>query len=68
MVEQISFDNIVLETDSPYLSPEPYRGKKNSSKNIPVIAEEIAKIKGVTLQKVEEETTKNAKKIFKIKE
>lgn len=68
VVEQISFDNIVLETDSPYLSPEPYRGKKNSSKNIPVIAEEIAKIKGVTLQKVEEETTKNVKKIFKIKE
>jgi len=64
VIEKISLDHIVLETDSPYLSPEPFRGKQNSSKNIPIIAKKIAAIKGVSLEEVEEITTRNACCLF----
>ena len=60
VVKEISLNNILLETDSPYLSPEPLRGKINSPKNIPLIAEKIAEIKNIDVEKVLEITTKNA--------
>lgn len=64
VVEQIPLTSIVLETDSPYLSPEPYRGKINESSNIPVIAEKIAFIKKVSIEEVRDTTTKNARLLF----
>ena len=64
VVENISLEDIVLETDSPYLSPEPFRGKKNSPKNIPIIAKKIAQIKNVDASKVMEITTKNCLDLF----
>ena len=64
VVEQISLESIVLETDSPYLSPEPNRGKVNESSNIPLIAEKIATIKNVSIEEVAEITTDNAIKLF----
>lgn len=64
VVKEISLSNIVLETDSPYLSPEPYRGRENSSKNIKIIAQKIAEIKGTTLNEVMEITTKNSNELF----
>ena len=64
VVEAIGIDNILLETDSPYLSPEPFRGEKNSSKNIPLIAQKIAEICGVSIEKVASETTENACVMF----
>lgn len=67
VIENISLDNIVLETDSPYLSPEPYRGKKNSSKYIPIIAQKVADIKGVSLNYVKDITGRNANKVFDLK-
>ncbi len=63
-VTKIPLDSIVLETDSPYLTPVPYRGEKNSSKYIPFIAEKIANCKNVSLKQVAEITTSNAKYIF----
>ena len=63
-VEWIPMERILLETDSPYLSPEPNRGKRNSSLNLPYIAEEIAKIKGITYEEVVEITGKNADRLF----
>ena len=60
----IGLNNIILETDSPYLTPVPYRGEKNSSKYIPFIAEKIANCKNVSLKQVAEITTSNAKYIF----
>lgn len=66
VIKEISIDNIILETDSPYLAPTPHRGEQNSPKYIPLIAEEISKIKDMSLEEVMEKTTKNAKKIFKI--
>jgi len=64
VVKQVSLDHIVLETDSPYLAPVPYRGKRNESGYIPLIARTIADIKGVELAEVERITTTNAEKIF----
>ena len=64
VVEQIPLDSIVLETDSPYLSPEPNRGKVNESSNIPFIAGSIARIKNVSIEEVAKITTLNACKLF----
>lgn len=64
VIEAISLDSVVLETDSPYLAPEPNRDKINESKNIPFIAEKIASIKGVSLKEVAEITTRNAVLLF----
>ncbi len=64
VVRNIDLSYILLETDSPYLSPEPYRGNKNDPSNIPVIAECIASIKDVTNVDVARVTTSNAEGIF----
>lgn len=64
VVEKIPLSSIVLETDSPYLTPEPHRGEMNESKYIPLIAEKIAQIKGISLSEVEKITTDNAKRVF----
>jgi TatD DNase family protein len=66
VVKNISLNNIILETDSPYLTPVPYRGKRNESAYIKDIAEAIAIIKNVSLLEVADITTKNAKQLFKI--
>jgi TatD DNase family protein len=62
----ISLDDIVLETDSPYMAPTPNRGKRNSSLNIPYIAEKLAEIKGVSVDEVYQRTMNNAKEIYRI--
>ena len=66
-VKYIPLESLVLETDSPYLSPVPNRGKRNSSLNLCHIAEKIAEIKGVSTELVIETTTENAKKFYNIK-
>lgn len=63
-VEQIPLTRILLETDCPYMAPEPYRGKRNDSTKIPYIAAEIAKLKGITEQEVIEVTNLNARNLF----
>lgn len=65
-VEKTPLGNILLETDCPYLSPEPLRGKRNLPVNVKIIAQKVADIKGVSVDEVEEATTNNAKKLFKI--
>lgn len=67
VVEKIGLPNIVLETDSPYLAPVPYRGKQNSSKYVPVIAQKIADILGLPLEEVASVTTSNACELFDLK-
>ena len=66
VVEAVPLDRILLETDSPYLAPEPNRGKRNTSLNIPYIAEQIAAIKGVPYEEVVAVTNANARKLFHI--
>ena len=65
-VKKIPLDRIVLETDSPYLTPVPYRGKRNDSSYLPVIAEKIASLQGVDIERVAEQTTLNAKTLFNL--
>lgn len=66
VVEYIPLESILLETDCPYLSPVPNRGKRNSSLNLVYVAKEIARIKGVSYEEVVEVTRKNAKKMYSI--
>lgn len=64
VIQEIGLNNILLETDSPYLTPEPYRGKKNSSKYIPLIAKKISEILDVDISKVSCITLKNTCALF----
>ena len=66
VVEFLPIEAIVLETDSPYLAPVPNRGKRNSSLNLPYVAQEIAKIKGMDTEKVIEVTRENARKVYRM--
>ena len=66
VIERIDLKDIVLETDSPFLSPEPYRGKKNKPCNVLYVAKRIAEIKNISLEEVINTTTATAKQIFDI--
>ncbi len=67
VVESISLENIVLETDSPYLAPDPYRGNENSPKYIPIIVDKISNAKKISTKEVEKITTYNVFRIFDLK-
>lgn len=64
VVAETPLTSIVLETDCPYLAPVPFRGKRNNSGYIRYVAEEVAKIKGVSVQEVIRQTEENAKKMY----
>ncbi|MBR4173072.1 MAG: TatD family hydrolase [Clostridia bacterium] len=64
--EFVPIDRILLETDCPYLAPEPLRGTKNSSLLLHYVAEKLADIKGISVAEVEKITAENAKKMYKI--
>lgn len=66
VVREIPIERLLLETDSPYLSPEPNRGKQNSPLNLIYIAEKISEIKGISVEEVIEITNKNAKELFNL--
>lgn len=65
VLKEIGLDRVTLETDCPYLSPEPYRGKINEPKNIPLIASKIADVTNNNLKNVENITTQNCYNVFK---
>ena len=62
----IPLDYLLLETDAPYLTPEPYRGKRNEPAYVKYAAEKIAKLRGLSFEEIAEATTKNARKVFNI--
>ena len=66
IIEMIPNDRILIETDSPYLSPEPNRGKRNDSRNLVYIAEKIASVKNISVEEVQKITFENAKKLYNI--
>ena len=66
-VKDIPLEDIVLETDSPWLTPVPFRGKRNESAYLRIIAERLADIMGLTMEEVDRVTTDNAKSLFNIK-
>jgi TatD DNase family protein len=65
-LERIPLEKILLETDAPYLAPVPYRGRRNESSYLPVIAEKVAEVKGLTTQEIAQITTYNAETLFQI--
>ena len=65
-VEAAPMDRIVVETDSPYLAPEPYRGRRNSSANLRLIISRIAEIKGLTAEEVADITYDNAVRMYRL--
>lgn len=65
VLPKISLENIILETDCPYLPPVPNRGKRNEPSYLPLIASHIAAIKGISFEEVAFETTRNANELFK---
>ncbi len=67
-VEYIPMDRIVLETDSPYLAPVPFRGQRNSSLNLPYVVEAVADIKGMTEERVRQSAWENACKLYRVEE
>ena len=64
-LNQIPLTSIVLETDAPYLAPHPHRGKRNNSSYLKIIADKIAKIYDLPLEKIADQTTTNARSVFK---
>lgn len=68
VAKQISLEKLLIETDSPYLSPHPFRGKTNEPARVKLVAEEISRIKGVSYQEIAKQTTRNALALFNIKE
>jgi len=66
VVRQISLKDLLIETDSPYLTPEPFRGKLNEPKYVELVAQKIAEIKNISKEEVVQTTLENAKSIFKI--
>lgn len=67
VAEYVPLEQILIETDCPYLAPAPNRGKRNSSLFLPYIIEEIARIKGVSKELVEDKTCENALKMYRIR-
>jgi len=66
VAKAMPLENLLLETDAPYLSPVPHRGQRNESSYIPLIAQKIAELRGITLEEVATVTTENARRLFSL--
>ena len=67
IIDMVPLDKILIETDSPYLSPEPNRGKRNDSRNVKYMAQKISEVKQIPLEEIAKITYENANRVFKIK-
>ena len=66
VAEKMPLDKLLIETDAPYLTPEPFRGKRNESAHVYYVAEKIAELKGINIKELGQATTANARKLFGI--
>ena len=66
IIQMVPNDKMLIETDSPYLAPEPVRGTRNDPRNVKFVAQKVADVKDMTLEEVAKITYENAKKIFDI--
>ncbi len=67
VAKEVPLEKLLIETDSPYLTPQPHRGKRNEPKNVRYVAETIANLKGISYEKVKNATNQNTKMLFNIK-
>ncbi|MCL2201116.1 MAG: TatD family hydrolase [Oscillospiraceae bacterium] len=67
VIEKMPADRILIETDAPYLTPEPKRGRRNSSLYLPYICEKVAEVRGISLEEAAQITMENGKRFFRIK-
>ena len=67
VAEKIPIDKLLIETDSPYLTPEPLRGKRNDPTNVKYVAKKIAEIRNKNFEEISEKTAENARRLFDIK-
>ena len=67
IINLVPLDKMLIETDSPYLSPEPVRGTRNNSSNVKYMAEKIAKVKNISVEEIAKITYQNAEKIFELR-
>ncbi|MFC0230937.1 TatD family hydrolase [Bhargavaea ullalensis] len=68
VAKEIGLEHLLVETDAPYLAPHPNRGKRNEPSYVPLVAEEIARLKEIPVEEVARKTTENAERIFRLKE
>ncbi|MEB7658657.1 TatD family hydrolase [Mammaliicoccus vitulinus] len=66
VAQHVPLDRLLVETDAPYLSPHPYRGKRNEPARVKLVAEQIAELRGISYEEVCEATTQNAERLFKL--
>lgn len=66
LIRKMPLDKIMIETDSPYMAPEPFRGKRNEPEYVKYVVERVAQVKGMTTEEIGQATTKNAKNLFNI--
>ncbi len=66
LIRKVPEDKLMIETDAPFMTPEPYRGKRNEPVLVKFVAQRMAEIRGVTIEQIAEMTTANAKKLFKV--
>lgn len=66
VAKSVPLDRLLIETDCPYLTPEPHRGKRNDSSYVRLVAQKIAELRGISMEKVAEATTENGKRLFRI--
>ena len=66
IIQMVPMERLLIETDSPYLSPEPLRGRRNDCRNVKYIAQKIADVKNIKIEEVAKMTYQNAEKIFEI--
>ncbi|MBI5975565.1 TatD family hydrolase [Staphylococcus canis] len=67
VAKHVPLDRLLVETDAPFLSPHPYRGKRNEPARVTLVAEQIADLKGISYEEVAKQTTLNAERLFKLK-
>ncbi|MNR54944.1 putative deoxyribonuclease YcfH [compost metagenome] len=67
MLAQVPLDRLLIETDAPYLTPHPFRGKRNETGYVRLVAETAAEIRGMTLEEIAEITTNNAIRLLGLK-
>ena len=68
MLPHVPLDRLVLETDSPYLAPVPFRGKRNESSHVAIVAQRVSELMNLPLETVARQTTENAHRLFRLSE